>query len=679
MQILKMESEFDEFSDSPRGNPYSRDSAFVENDAPSESLNWENIEDSNFDLVHNEPLVDHQEAVDEEIEDERVVQIEAGPQEDHKEQEPPRENWTQIKQFDKIEDGKVFVSQSGYKQVSGGQYKTLFKTTIKYKCSRNEECLSKMQLVSFATCCSINWNNIDHNGCNLDTFKSKELNLLIKAKAQTKNIIKALSLPNNDKVTKKIANKKYYESKKEAKTFTIHNEDELKTWCRSQYLSFEQAQSKPKEPFVLEIIIDPKFYCILFTTYSLVEEYIKYCDDIKYQLLQVDGTYRLSKNNYVVLVLGCQDLGGQFHSLCYALTSNENTESYVMLMSGFNRFAGKMGCIIEPNKLMSDASRAIIAARREVFPECEQLQCRFHAKFNIRKKIGKEYFSNIPESRKQKVYKEINSDIRLLQSSHSMEFYSTYLNIIEKEWKDLDCNKFLKYFKAIYIHEFYGWTNCYRNPGLPLTNNAVEGFNNFLKITMNRESKELGMFFRESFDALRDISSELKRFEIRRKVDNNIWGVAEAVSLEFRNLYTKHRDNYYINNRYCFLSFLDKKKMFAEKIYVFNEVVNIKTANIRSIAKTKLFRKPTKEVFQLFKNPNKIKLIEECFDVANIKELAILPSDPTKETWERVTCTCDDYFDLKYCVHSLALGIALKIVTVPADLLLLGNFSENLS
>ena len=76
-----------------------------------------------------------------------------------------------------------------------------------------------------------------------------------------------------------------------------------------------------------------------------------------------------------------------------------------------------------------------------------------------------------------------------------MEMYSTYLKIIEKEWKALNCHKFLKHFKTIYIQEFYGWTNCYRNPGLPATNNAVEGFNNFLKITMDRESKELGLFF----------------------------------------------------------------------------------------------------------------------------------------------------------------------------------------
>ena len=71
-----------------------------------------------------------------------------------------------------------------------------------------------MQLVSFSTCCSINWNNIDHNDCNLDTFKSKELNLLLKAKAQTKNIIKALSLPNNAKVSKKLANKNIMNKKK---------------------------------------------------------------------------------------------------------------------------------------------------------------------------------------------------------------------------------------------------------------------------------------------------------------------------------------------------------------------------------------------------------------------------------------------------------------------------------
>ena len=119
--------------------------------------------------------------------------------------------------------------------------------------------------------------------------------------------------------------------------------------------------------------------------------------------------------------------------------------------------------------------------------------------------------------------------------------------------------------------------------------------------------------------------------------------VAEVVSFEFRNSYTKHRDNYYIDDRYCFLSFLDKKKMFAEKICVFNEVIKLKTANIRSIAKMKLLKKSTKEVFQLFKNPSRIKLIEDCFHVANIKELAILPSNPLKETLERVTCTCGDY------------------------------------
>ena len=72
-----------------------------------------------------------------------------------------------------------------------------------------------------------------------------------------------------------------------------------------------------------------------------------------------------------------------------------------MLMSGFKRFVRKMGFIIEPKKLMRDPSKAVVAARKEVFPECEQLQCIFHAKFNTRKKIGKEYFSNIRESKRE--------------------------------------------------------------------------------------------------------------------------------------------------------------------------------------------------------------------------------------------------------------------------------------
>ena len=43
--------------------------------------------------------------------------------------------WNQIRQLQSIEEGKLFLKQEEYKQLPGGQVKSLVKISIKYICA----------------------------------------------------------------------------------------------------------------------------------------------------------------------------------------------------------------------------------------------------------------------------------------------------------------------------------------------------------------------------------------------------------------------------------------------------------------------------------------------------------------------------------------------------------------
>lgn len=155
------------------------------------------------------------------------------------------------------------------------------------------------------------------------------------------------------------------------------------------------------------------------STYNLLYDYIQYCvrPGIP-QLINLDGTYKLVKNNYILLVIGCQDYGGIFHALGACLTSNENNRSYSFLLNAVKSIYADINYAIKPEYVMSDGAGCIGESIEFVFPELEdsltKLTCRYHAKFNIQKKICNAYFPDLQRQEKEKLYKDANADVKLL-------------------------------------------------------------------------------------------------------------------------------------------------------------------------------------------------------------------------------------------------------------------------
>ena len=54
-------------------------------------------------------------------------------------------------------------------------------------------------------------------------------------------------------------------------------------------------------------------------------------------LLMIDGTYRLFKNNYVLIVLGTSDAVHKVHPICFSLTTVENEYSYMHILNSVQK------------------------------------------------------------------------------------------------------------------------------------------------------------------------------------------------------------------------------------------------------------------------------------------------------------------------------------------------------
>ena len=232
-------------------------------------------------------------------------------------------------------------------------------------------------------------NNILHRECADEVAKRKGLHQLLKSNATTKSIINTLGFKNDKKTQEKVKNKKQYLKTKVQRNYKLCNEYDLIAWCNNHLItSTNEMVSNPTKPFVFDYIVEKNFYCIFMSTYTLFQDYINYCKSYEVpNVIQLDGTYRLVHNNYVLLVMGSQDFGGLFHLLAICLTSNEDERAYEFMLVNAQELFAQLSFDLIPEYTMSDGARAIVNAIEEVLgTELAKLMCCFHAKFNMQKK-----------------------------------------------------------------------------------------------------------------------------------------------------------------------------------------------------------------------------------------------------------------------------------------------------
>ena len=88
-------------------------------------------------------------------------------------------------------------------------------------------------------------------------------------------------------------------------------------------------------------------------------------------VFHIDGTYKLTKNRFPMLVFGITSIRGEFHPIAYNITSHEKQSDFVNFFSAISILADEMEVDFDPDYLMMDSSDATYNAAEKV------LNCNF--------------------------------------------------------------------------------------------------------------------------------------------------------------------------------------------------------------------------------------------------------------------------------------------------------------
>ena len=61
------------------------------------------------------------------------------------------------------------------------------------------------------------------------------------------------------------------------------------SWCAEKKLTYNNYSSNTDELFVADYIISDYYYCIVFTTYNLMFDYLNNLSQVENKLFQYDG------------------------------------------------------------------------------------------------------------------------------------------------------------------------------------------------------------------------------------------------------------------------------------------------------------------------------------------------------------------------------------------------------
>ncbi len=75
-------------------------------------------------------------------------------------------------------------------------------------------------------------------------------------------------------------------------------------------------------------------------------------------IYHIDGTYKLTHNNFILIVFGRTDLRRQFHPIAFWLTSHEETDDYVLFYKSLLQLCFSLNITFKPLYIMQDAAAA---------------------------------------------------------------------------------------------------------------------------------------------------------------------------------------------------------------------------------------------------------------------------------------------------------------------------------
>jgi hypothetical protein len=149
----------------------------------------------------------------------------------------------------------------------------------------------------------------------------------------------------------------------------------------------------------------------------------------------------------------------------------------------------RLGLQLKPVYTMADASDAQRNALETgyilinlVFPNAVHLMCFFHVLYNLKKSHMTGF---TVENRSM-----IVADVQDLYHCLSGEAFTVRWADVRRKWIQKGLNDFLLYFENEWINSrFNNWKLYSKGPGIPGTNNSLEGFNNVAKNIIGKKSR----------------------------------------------------------------------------------------------------------------------------------------------------------------------------------------------
>lgn len=352
----------------------------------------------------------------------------------------------------------------------------------------------------------------------------------------------------------------------------------------------------------------------LVTTKRLISNAVDKC------IIHADGTYKLNREGYPLLVFGSTDSQRAFHIVAVGICDAETSDDYAFCFKGIKDTAFRVhGQNVNFDILVSDAAPAIKNGFDEVFPGQQTVTCYFHMKKRI------EAFDKF---KKKENKTAIIIDIDKLQLCPSREAFDAATKLFVKKWVRKE-KPFTDYFGLNWVTKNGDWFEGVRF-FTPSTNNALESFNDKLKKDFDfRGRPSFNQFKAKVFQVMHLLSCEyrdnVKSFKNEPKIDRAAWIKGMEWSSSDAN------------------SIIGKEGDDDEDVYYIpaDTMEKIERKNVDNYLNGSTFDEFVDNMFSVFK---------VCVSNANDK---------------KITCSCCNFFKLYACKHALGMGLRLKVFPPP--------------
>ena len=236
---------------------------------------------------------------------------------------------------------------------------------------------------------------------------------------------------------------------------------------------------------------------IMITSLSLMNN----CS--KKGVFHVDGTYKIFKAGFPLVVYGVTDLCGQFHPIAFFITSHETEDDFFIFYSELLALTNSLKIHFDPKFIMQDALPASYNAATRLFPNATILMCYFHVKKNIKEN---------KEECDDSVFETMMKDIEYMHLATSELVFNKLLDKFSK-YKINNSVMYNYIYKQWLTSRYNKWQIFRTPPGYAAKNSNIESFNAVIKRSYTkRESVKGGL---ETIGLIiTDYSNTINTFEV---------------------------------------------------------------------------------------------------------------------------------------------------------------------